>query len=83
MLLRSVLPEEHLNTDSKDVVKVSIALVATMAALLLGLLIASAKGAYDTRRNQLLQVSADMILLDRALAHYGTDAKAARTMLQR
>ena len=86
MLLRSVLPEEHLSTDSKDskdVVKVSIALVATMAALLLGLPIASAKGAYDTRRNQLLQVSADMILLDRALAHYGTEAKEARAMLQR
>jgi hypothetical protein len=78
-----VLPEEHLSTDTKDVVKLGIALIATMAALVLGLLIASAKSTYDTRRNQLLQVSADIILLDRVLANYGVETKDARTMLQR
>ena len=51
--------------------KLGIALIATMAALVLGLLIASAKSTYDTRRSQLLQVSADIILLDRLLANYG------------
>ena len=54
-----------------------------MAALVLGLLIASAKSTYDTRNNQILQVSADIILLDRVLANYGPDAKEARAMLQR
>jgi hypothetical protein len=78
-----MLPEEHLSTDTKDVVKLGIALIATMAALVLGLLIASAKSTYDTRRNQLLQVSADIILLDRVLANYGVETKDARTMLQR
>jgi len=78
-----VLPEEHLSTDTKDVVKLGIALIATMAALVLGLLIASAKSTYDTRRNQLLQVSADIILLDRVLTNYGVETKDARTMLQR
>jgi hypothetical protein len=77
------LPEEHRSTDTQDVVKLGIALVATMAALVLGLLIASAKSTYDTRRNQLLQVSADTVLLDRVLAHYGAETKDARTMLQR
>jgi hypothetical protein len=76
-----MLPEEHLSTDTKDVVKLGIALIATMAALVLGLLIASAKSTYDTRRNQLLQVSADIILLDRALANYGAETKDARSML--
>jgi hypothetical protein len=80
---RNVLPEEHLSTDTKDVVKLGIALIATMAALVLGLLIASAKSTYDTRRNQLLQVSADIILLDRILANYGAETKDARAMLQR
>ena len=78
-----MLPEEHLSTDTKDVVKLGIALIATMAALVLGLLIASAKSTYDTRRNQLLQVSADIILLDRVLTNYGVETKDARTMLQR
>ena len=82
MLLRTMLPEEHLSTDTKDVVMLGVALIATMAALVLGLLIASAKNTYDTRSSQLLQVSADIILLDRVLAHYGAETKDARATLQ-
>jgi hypothetical protein len=74
------LPEEHLSTDTKDVVKLGIALIATMAALVLSLRIASAKGTYDTRRIQLLQISADILLLDRILANYGTETKDARAL---
>ena len=77
------MPEHHLSADTKDVVKLGIALVATMAALVLGLLIASAKSTYDTRRSQLLQVSADVILLDRLLANYGPETKETRALLQR
>jgi len=83
LLFRAVLPEEHLSTDTKDVVKLGIALIATMAALVLSLLIASAKSTYDTRRNQLLQVSADIMLLDRVLAHYGAETEDARAVLRR
>src|SRR5215813_1289517 len=83
MLVHSALPEPHLSADSKDVVKLGIALIATMSALVLSLLVASAKSAYDTRSNQLVQVSADIILLDRALARYGSEAKEARALLQR
>jgi len=83
MFVHSALPEEHLSSDSKDVVKLGIALIATMSALVLSLLIASAKTAFDTRSNQLVQVSADMILLDRALARYGPETKEARSLLQR
>ena len=78
-----ILPEHHLSADTKDVVKLGIALIATMAALVLGLLIASAKSTYDTRRSQLLQVSADVILLDRLLANYGPETKETRALLQR
>src|SRR5262245_17205609 len=83
LLSRRMLPEEHFSADTKDVVKLGIALIATMAALVLSLLIASAKSTYDTRRSQLLQVSADIILLDRVLAHYGAETNEARAMLQR
>ena len=82
LLLRAILPEKHLSEDTKDVVKLGIGLIATMAALVLGLLIASAKSAYDTRSDQLLQISADIILLDRVLALYGAETKDARIMLK-
>ena len=65
MLVHRFLPAEHLSSDSKDVVKLGIALIATMSALVLSLLVASAKSAFDTRSNQLVQASADIILLDR------------------
>jgi len=83
MLAHSALPEHHLSADSKDVVKLGIALIATMSALVLGLLIASAKSAFDTRSNQLVQASADIIQLDRALARYGPETQEARSMLER
>jgi hypothetical protein len=56
-------------------------LVGTMTALVLGLLIASAKSSFDTQRNGLAQLSANLIFLDRVLAHYGPEAKDAREML--
>jgi len=83
MLFRALVPQKHLSSDTQDVVKLGIALIATMAALVLGLLIASAKNTYDTRRTQLLQVSSDIILLDRVLAIYGPETQDARLMLQR
>jgi hypothetical protein len=83
ILVQRVLPEHHLSTESKDVVKLGVALIATMSALVLGLLIASAKSAFDTRSNQVVQASADIILLDRVLARYGPETKDARTVLKR
>jgi hypothetical protein len=82
VLLHSALPEHHLSTDTKDVVKLAIALVATMSALLLSLLVATAKSAYDTRSNELTQMSADIVVLDRLLVHYGPETKEARALLR-
>jgi Protein of unknown function (DUF4239) len=82
MFLRVALPEGQLSTDSKDLVKLGMGLIGTMAAVLLGLLIASAKSSYDTRRSELTQMSANLILLDRAMAHYGPEAKEARDLLR-
>jgi hypothetical protein len=83
MVVHNALPEHHLSADSKDVVKLGIALIATMSALVLSLLVASAKSAFDTRSNQLVQASADMIMLDRALARYGPETNEARSLLRR
>ncbi len=82
MILRAVLPERHLSPESRDVVKLGMGLIGTMTALVLGLLIASAKSSFDTQRNGLAQLAANMILLDRALAHYGPESKDAREMLR-
>jgi hypothetical protein len=83
MYLRLILPEHHLSSDSKDVIKLAMALTATMSALVLALLIASAKSSYDAQRSELTQLSANVILLDRVLAHYGPETKAARDLLRR
>jgi hypothetical protein len=57
-------------------------LVATMAALVLGLLIASAKSSYDTQNSELTDMSSKLILLDRVLAHYGPESKEAREQVR-
>jgi hypothetical protein len=57
-------------------------LVGTLVAMVLGLLIASAKGFYDTQTTELTQLSADVILLDRVLAHYGFETAEARNILR-
>jgi len=82
MLLRGVLPERLLDADTKDLVKLGVGLVGTMAALLLGLLVASAKSSYDTRSTEVTQMAADVVLLDRALAHYGPEAGDIRGILK-
>jgi hypothetical protein len=82
IFLRAILPEYHLSADSKDVVKLGMALVSTTAALVLGLLIASAKSSYDTQSTGLMDSSAKVVLLDRMLAHYGPEAKEARQVLR-
>ena len=81
LLFGAVLPPDHLSGDSKDVVKLGMGLVGTMTAILLGLLVASAKSFYDTQSSELTEMSAKVILLDRVLAHYGPEAKEARDLL--
>jgi len=76
------LPPPHLSTDSKEAVKMALGLVATMAALVLGLLISSAKSSYDMQSAELTDMSARLVLLDRVLAHYGPEAHEARDLLR-
>ena len=80
MALRHFL-ESHLSGDTKDAVKLVTGFLATMAALVLGLLISSAKGTYDTTRNNVILMAGKVGFLDRALAAYGPDASEARSAL--
>jgi hypothetical protein len=82
IFLHAVLPQHHLAADSKDIVKLGMGLVGTMAALVLGLLVASAKGSYDAQSAELTQMAANIALLDRGLALYGAEAKEERALLR-
>lgn len=82
MLLRALLPQQHLIAESKDVVKMGMGLVATMSALVLGLLVSSAKNSYDVQNTELTEMSAKVVLLDRILAHYGVETKESRDLLR-
>jgi hypothetical protein len=82
MALARALPEHHLKPDSKEAIKYGLALIATLAALVLGLLVAAAKGTYDTQTSAVRQMSADALLLDRVLGLYGKETKEARELLR-
>jgi len=82
MFLNPRLPAHHLGEDSKRTVNLGAGVIATMAALVLGLLVASAKSNYDSQNNELLDVSARVLLLNRLLARYGPDANTARQELR-
>ena len=73
MYLRVLLPAEHLSTELRDAIRLSMGVIGTMAALVLGLLIASAKGTYDAKNNQIKQLTVDVIVLDQLLAQYGAE----------
>src|SRR5947207_7725156 len=80
--LRRLVPEEQLSDESKDAVKLALGLVATMTAILLGLLISSAKAAFDTARSEVIQMAAKVALLDRVLKIYGPETADARRALR-
>jgi hypothetical protein len=83
VMVRPLLSETHLNADSKDVVRMATGLIGTLAALVLGLLIASAKGSFDQKTSQVKQMTATIILLDNLLAQYGSEAVPLRGLLRR
>lgn len=70
LLMRTRLPEHHLSPEAKDLVKLVVGVIGTMTALVLGLLVASAKSSYDAQRSGVSQLAANVTMLDRALAPY-------------
>ena len=82
MWLRDLLPGHHLSSDSKDTVKLAAGMIATLSALVLGLLVSSAKSSFDTVGSEITQSATKIILLDRTLASYGPATKDAREQLR-
>ncbi len=81
--LRRALPDHHLTPESKDVVMLGIGMIATMTALILGLMTASAKSAFDEVDAALKSAATSSLALDRSLAGYGPETKAARRVMRR
>jgi hypothetical protein len=79
---KPALPGHHLSADSKEIVKLGMGMIATLAALVLGLLIASTKGTYDAQGGAVKELAAKVLLLDRVLAKYGPETKDARDLLR-
>ena len=82
LLLHKRLPDNHLDGESKDVVKLVMGLIGTMAALVLGLLIASAQSSYNSQASSLQKLAADVVHLDHLLALYGPETQHARELLR-
>jgi hypothetical protein len=82
MFLGTILPAEHLSPDARDVIKVTMAMIATLAALVLGLLTASAKSSLDDKESELRSAAAQIVLLDRTMAEYGAQTGEARDLLK-
>jgi hypothetical protein len=81
--LRSVLPDHHLAPDSQDVVKLGIGMIATMTALILGLMTASAKSSFDGVDAAVKHAATIALALDWNLAAYGPETMAVRGLLGR
>jgi hypothetical protein len=82
MVLGRILPEDHLSTDAKDAIKVAMAMIATLAALVLGLMTASASNSLESKETELKSTAARVLLLDRTLAKYGSETQEARQLLK-
>ena len=82
LFARRQLPDRHLSGDTKDIVRQGTGLIATLASLVLGLLIASANGKYETENGQIKQLIAHIVLLDNTLRLFGPEAEPLRALLR-
>jgi len=79
--LRVILPDDHTQADSKDILMTSAGMMATLIALIIGLLVTSAKGTFDEANSSITQGGAKIITLDYYLSRYGPEAKQVRDLL--
>lgn len=80
--LKTILPKDHISEDSKDSIKMGVGLIATMSALVLGLITASAKSSFDGVDSAMKQTAAQILTLDRMLARYGPETEPIRAAMK-
>ena len=82
MVLKRALPADLLEGGSKEAIRLGAGFLSTLAALVIGLMIASAKNTYDSQNTNIRQLGTNAVLVDQMLTQYGPEAKAARTLLR-
>jgi len=82
IFIHSLLPSRYLDSDSKEVVRLGMALVGTTVAVALGLLVSSAKDFYDTQSSEVTQLATDVVLLDKILQLLGPNNTEIRDLLR-
>jgi len=75
------LPSRHLSAETQSAVTVSVAVIGTLSALVLGLMISAANSSFSARSDEIRQLSLQLIRVDRNLRRYGPEANAVRTKL--
>jgi hypothetical protein len=80
--VRQRLPAHHLSDETKSLVSVSMAVVATISALVLGLLISNANASFIKLGGEVTALSAEILRLDQVLRRYGPEAEPARQTLR-
>ena len=76
------LPEHHLSNESRNAITVSAAIVGTLSALVIGLMISTANASFSMRSNEVSKIAVDIVRIDRLLQRYGPEAQDARAQLQ-
>jgi Protein of unknown function (DUF4239) len=80
--IRHRLPDQHLRDDSRDVIKMASGMIATLVALVIGLLVTSSKASYDQASGAVTQIGAKVIVLNRVLERYGSETKSIRERMR-
>jgi uncharacterized membrane protein YqgA involved in biofilm formation len=81
-VIKQHLPKHHLTEETKNAVSVSMAVVATISALVLGLLISNANTKFSVLEGEVTMLSAEILRLDQILRRYGPDTNVARETLR-
>jgi ABC-type amino acid transport system permease subunit len=76
------LPEHHLSNESRNAISVSAAIVGTLSALVIGLMISTANSSFSTRSSEVSRIAVDIVRINRMMQRYGPDAEDARVKLR-
>src|SRR3954465_6657224 len=82
LFVRRRLPGHHLSSETQSVVTVSVAVIATLAALVLGLMISTANSSFSKRSDEVRELSLEVIRVERNLRRYGPEADDARAKMR-
>src|SRR3954465_12847843 len=82
LFVRRYLPGHHLSSETQSAITVSVAVLGTLSALVLGLMITTANSSFAARSEEVRELSLQLIRMDRNLRRYGPDAVEARTKLR-